>query len=37
MLVEVWRELNGGVVAAGDEVGGRLGFELVLGVRESHS
>jgi hypothetical protein len=29
------RELNGGVEAAGDEVGGRFGFEFVLGVRES--
>jgi len=31
------RELNGGVEAAGDEVGGRFGFEFVLGVRESGS
>lgn len=35
VLVEVWREPDGGVEAAGDEVGGRFGFEFVLGVRES--
>jgi hypothetical protein len=37
MLVKMRRELNGGVEAAGDDIGGRFGFEFVLGVRESGS